>query len=151
MAASTDRKLQGRGIGGITMARYIDADELEFNVNTYLNLGGGELCYLDDVFTLISRAPTIDVQEVKHGKWIFHERTKLVPTNKLDIKEEYTNGHDCTVVDNTNVNKKIMIMKKHITVRVPVCSICGWHGDDESSVTQYCPNCGARMDGDNNA
>lgn len=58
--------------------------------------------------------PTADVQEVKHGKWIFHERTKLVPTNKLGIKEEYTNGHDCTVVDNTNVNKKIMIIKSII-------------------------------------
>lgn len=29
-----------------------------------------------------------DVQEVKHGKWKFHERTKLVPTNKVGIKEE---------------------------------------------------------------
>lgn len=93
-------------------------------------------------------APTADVQEVKHGKWIFHERTKLVPTNKLGIKEEYTNGHDCTVVDNTNVNKKIMIMKKHITVRVPVCSVCGWYGHDECDATNYCSNRGARMDGD---
>lgn len=72
---------------------------------------------------------------------------RFIPTNKLGIKEEYTNGHDCTVVDNTNVNKKIMIMKKHITVRVPVCSVCGWYGHDECDATPYCPNCGARMDG----
>lgn len=61
-------------------------------------------------------------------------------------KEEYTNGHDCTVVDNTNVNKKIMIMKKHITARVPVCSVCGWYGHDECDATPYCPNCGAKCD-----
>lgn len=93
-------------------------------------------------------APVTDVQEVKHGYWKFHERTKLVPTNKLGIKEECTNGHDCTVVDNTNVNKKIMIMKKHITVRVPVCSVCGWCGYDEYNATNYCPNCGAKCVGE---
>nr|DAL91730.1 MAG TPA: Thaumarchaeal output domain 1 [Caudoviricetes sp.] len=97
---------------------------------------------------IINEQPTADVQEVKHGYWKFHEKTKLVPANKVGIKEEYTNGHDCTVVDNTNVNKKIMIMKKHITVRVPVCSVCGWYGHDECDATPYCPNCGARMDGD---
>jgi hypothetical protein len=88
-----------------------------------------------------------DVQEVKHGEWKFHKRTKLVPSNKVSIKEEYTNGHDCTVVDNTNVNKKIMIMKKRITLKIPICSVCGWCGHDECDTTLYCPNCGARMDG----
>lgn len=88
-----------------------------------------------------------DVQEVKHGYWKFHEKTKLVPANKVGIKEEYTNGHDCTVVDNTNVNKKIMIMKKRITLKIPICSVCGWCGHDECDATPYCPNCGARMDG----
>lgn len=78
----------------------------------------------------------------------FCDCPKLVPTNKLGIKEECTNGHDCTVVDNTNVNKKIMIMKKHITVRVPVCSVCGWCGYDEYNATNYCPNCGAKCVGE---
>lgn len=88
-----------------------------------------------------------DVQEIKHGHWQFHEKTKLVPADKVGIKEEYTNGHDCTVVDNTNVNKKIMIMKKRITLKIPICSVCGWCGHDECDATPYCPNCGARMDG----
>lgn len=73
-----------------------------------------------------------------------------MPTNKVGIKEEYTNGHDCTVVDNTNVNKKIMIMKKRITLKIPICSVCGWCGHDECDTTPYCPNCGARMDGETN-
>lgn len=96
---------------------------------------------------IINEQPTADVQEVKHGYWKFHEKTKLVPANKVGIKEEYTNGHDCTVVDNTNVNKKIMIMKKRITLKIPICSVCGWCGHDECDATPYCPNCGARMDG----
>lgn len=99
----------------------------------------------DDFLELVDDEPAADVQEVKHGKWIFHKRTKLVPTNKLGIKEEYTNGHDCTVVDNTNVNKKIMIMKKRITLKIPICSVCGWRGYDEYNATPYCPNCGTRM------
>lgn len=48
---------------------------------------------------------------------------------------------------NGNVNKKIMIMKKRITLKIPICSVCGWCGHDECDATPYCPNCGARMDG----
>lgn len=91
-------------------------------------------------------APATDVQEVKHGKWIFHERTKLVPTNKLGIKEEYTNGHSCAIVDDKNVNQKVMIMMKRMTLKIPICSVCGWCGYDEYNATKYCPNCGARME-----
>lgn len=94
--------------------------------------------------------PTADVQEVKHGEWKFHKKTKLVPSNKVGIKEEYTNGHSCAIVDDKNVNQKIMIMMKRITLKIPVCSVCGWCGYDECDATPYCPSCGARMDGDNN-
>lgn len=138
------------------MARYIDADNLIDELSAacmpiYEKDITGILGDNSSIADIINEQPTADVQEARHGKWIFHEKTKLVPSNKVGIKEEYTNGHDCTVVDNTNVNKKIMIMKKHITVRVPVCSVCGWCGYDEYNATNYCPNCGARMDGDNNA
>lgn len=102
---------------------------------------------LPELADVMATVPTADVREVKHGYWKFHKRTKLVPSNKVSIKEEYTNGHDCTVVDNTNVNKKIMIMKKRITLKIPIYSVCGWCGHDECDTTLYCPNCGARMDG----
>lgn len=126
------------------MARYIKAVNAAEIISDKLGIT------LSELVDVMATVPTADVQEVKHGKWIFHERTKLVPTNKLGIKEEYTNGHDCTVVDNTNVNKKIMIMKKRITLKIPICSVCGWCGHDECDTTLYCPNCGARMDGDSN-
>lgn len=114
------------------MARYIDADLAPF----YLNKEGCKM---------INRIPTEDVQEVKHGKWIFHERTRLVSTNKVGIKEEYLSNQDCTTVNDKNVNQKIMIIKKRITVRKPMCSLCGWVEDDESGAMPYCPNCGALM------
>lgn len=122
------------------MARYIKAVNAAEIISDKLGIT------LSELVDVMATVPTADVQEVKHGKWIFHERTKLVPTNKLGIKEEYTNGHDCTVVDNTNVNKKIMIMKKRITLKIPICSVCGWCGHDECDTTLYCPNCGARME-----
>lgn len=134
------------------MARYIDADNLisELSAACMPICEKGITGILGDnssIADIINEQPTADVQEVKRGEWEFHKKTKLVPSNKVGIKEEYTNGHNCTIVDDKNVNQKIMIMKKHITVRVPVCSVCGWYGHDECDATPYCPNCGARMDG----
>ena len=133
------------------MARYINVDNLinELSAACMPIHEKGITGILGDnssIADIINEQPTADVQEVKHGYWQFHERTKLVPTNKLGIKEEYTNGHDCTVVDNTNVNKKIMIIKKRITLTIPICSVCGWCGHDECDAMPYCPNCGAKCD-----
>ena len=75
----------------------------------------------------------------KYGHWIFKERTKLVPTNKVRIKEGYH-----TVTDE-NIDKTTMILKKRVTIKRPYCSICGYFGDDESDATPYCPNCGKPM------
>ena len=134
------------------MARYIDADNLISELSAacmpiYEKGITGILGDNSSIADIINEQPTADVQEVKRGEWEFHKKTKLVPSNKVGIKEEYTNGHNCTIVDDKNVNQKIMIMKKHITVRVPVCSVCGWYGHDECDATPYCPNCGTRMDG----
>lgn len=133
------------------MSRYIDADNLINELSAacmpiYEKGITGILGDNSSIADIINEQPTTAVQEVKHGKWIFHERTKLVPTNKLGIKEEYTNGHNCTIVDDNNVHQKIMIMMKRITLKIPICSVCGWCGYDEYNATPYCPNCGARME-----
>jgi predicted Zn-ribbon and HTH transcriptional regulator len=125
------------------MSRYIDAEKLTDSIFDW-DMTMEDLYY--SLCKLVDDVPTADVQEVKHGKWIFHERTKLVPTNKLGIKEEYTNGHSCAIVDDKSVNQKIMIMMKRITLKIPVCSVCGWCGYDEYNATNYCPNCGAKCD-----
>lgn len=136
------------------MSRYIDAEKLKCSIDSETDSIFDRDMTIEELYynlcELIDDEPTADVQEVKHGYWKFHKKTKLVPSNKVGIKEEYTNGHDCTVVNNTNVNKKIMIMKKRITLKIPICSVCSWCGHDECNATPYCPNCGARMDGESN-
>lgn len=123
------------------MARYIKAVNAAEIISDKLGIT------LSELVDVMATVPTADVQEVKHGYWKFHKKTKLVPSNKVDIKEEYTNGHNCTIVDDKNVNQKIMIMMKRITLKIPICSVCGWCGYDECDATPYCPSCGARMDG----
>ncbi len=39
-----------------------------------------------------------------------------------------------------------VIMKKHITIKVPYCSVCGGRGENELDATPFCSNCGAKMD-----
>ena len=134
------------------MARYIDADNLINELSAacmpiYEKGITGILGDNSSIADIINEQPTADVQEVKHGEWKFHKKTKLVPSNKVGIKEEYTNGHSCAIVDDKNVNQKIMIMMKRITLKIPICSVCGWYGYDEYDATPYCPSCGARMDG----
>lgn len=81
------------------------------------------------------RLPAADVAPVNHGHWIFKKRTKLVSTGIAKVAEDGA----------------AVIMRKHITVKVPYCSICGERGDNEGDATPFCPNCGARMDGDTDA
>lgn len=69
---------------------------------------------------ILEKFPAADVQPVKHGKW--HSRFYF---------RESTKAYDC---------------------EMRVCSICGseWSYDAETGVSDYnyCPNCGAKMDGE---
>lgn len=135
------------------MPRLIDLDKLlEFPIRlNHYDKEHGDINFVYGIETVLEYAknlPVIDVSDInttnissiRHGKWIFKNRTKLVLTDKVGIKEGYR-----TVTD-TNVNKAVMILKKRIVVKVPYCSICGDHGDDEGDATPYCSNCGAKMD-----
>ncbi len=89
----------------------------------------------------IIKFPAADVVPVKHGKWIIRKRTKLVLTDKAAVKEGYH------LITDRNRYKAAMVLKKHIVVEAPYCSLCSYRGEDDNP-TPYCPNCGARMDGD---
>ena len=103
---------------------------------------------LKDFYVIPKDTPTVDVAPVKHGHWILTKRTKLVPTDKVGIKESFASSPiNGTFVDENNINKKAMIMKKRITIIKPKCSECGYYGYDEDDITPYCPNCGAKMNG----
>lgn len=121
----------------------IDRDDLIKNLNTF-----APGCYNALINDLIMKQPAADVAPVKHGHWILTKHTKLIPTDKIGIKESFITSRNGTLVDESNINKKAMILKKRITIIKPKCSECGHYGYDEDDITPYCPNCGAKMDED---
>lgn len=82
--------------------------------------------FIDD----INNQPAVNVVPVKYGHWIFKKRTKLVSTGIARVAED----------------KTAVIIKKHITVKIPYCSVCGDRGENELDATPFCSNCGAKMD-----
>ena len=119
------------------MAEYIEReaaiDEIEgttwYHISCQQKLVEGAACEADalykatDIYNVIKSAPTADVVEVRHGKWIENQE----PLGWCDV--------DCAE-----------------------CSVCheSWIIDEDSSIDDYecmwhyCPNCGAKMDGDTN-
>ncbi len=127
------------------MARYINLDEL---LNVIDKRNGRLPLWLDEI--LMEDCKVADVEPVCHGHWILTKRTRLIPTAKIGLKESFTTCRNGTLVDGSNINKKAMILKKRITVIKPKCSECGLYGYDEDDITPYCPNCGAKMGGEEN-
>ena len=88
------------------MTEYINRAELIENLNKFAPEHCNAL-----INHLITKQPTADVQEIKHGRWI---------SNDLG-------GYEWAYY----------------------CSECGWvDGYPFNNRHKYCPNCGARMDGD---
>ena len=78
----------------------------------------------EDIYNAIKNAPTVDAVEVVHGRW-------------LDVKETevYSPDHRCT-----------------FTHTAETCSNCkvriGFIGSKQYLYDNQCPNCGAKMDGE---
>lgn len=105
------------------MARAIDADAL---IKVFQHKSENNIFPLCLIST-IEEAPTID--PVKHGKWI--EKTWHSRGGYRYLKCECGKEH---------------CIEKPIDDIVDICSECG--KINEASFRNYCPNCGARMDGD---
>lgn len=78
--------------------------------------------HADDVIAAIAKQPTVDAVEVVHGRWI----------DKREIPSY------------SNKNIPVVECSK---CRCLFCDIINVH----SFMYHYCPNCGAKMDGDGNA
>lgn len=75
-----------------------------------------------EIMAMIDNMPTIDAEPVKHGRWIIHREEIFEP-----------NRSEC-----------------YINRPLPTeCSVCGF-AEMRASRFAFCPNCGARMDGDSN-
>lgn len=111
------------------MPRYIDADEFialyKIMANDDRNKKAAPISWshaFEEVIDDAEEMPTADVEPVRHGQWIECDYKRL----EHGMIETYPNaGYACSVC-RTGFDKKKMTYK------------------------QYCPHCGAKMDGDNN-
>ena len=101
------------------MARRINADSIKYEKSIEC-AGHGEFYEVHTVCKEdIDRMPTVDAEEVVHGRWL-----KLSPWNN------HTQSCLCLNCDSISYQKK--------------------SGVYIGKIPNYCPNCGAKMDGDGN-
>ena len=101
------------------MAEYIEREALVHHFMTKRHYLTKDLVM--DAAYEVSKFPAADVAAVVHGRWI-----------KTD------NG----VRKNINTGRAVRVYLYD-------CSVCGWHTGNQGENFNYCPNCGARMDGGN--
>ena len=119
------------------MAEYIEReaviDEIEgttwYHISCQKKLVEGAASEADalykatDIYNVIKSAPTADVVEVRHGKWIENQE----PLGWCDVDcAECSACHESWIIDEDSSIEDYE---------------CMWH---------YCPNCGAKMDGGSN-
>lgn len=90
--------------------RLIDADDLINDREIFIVIGAGDNICID--ISDIAKAPTIEAEPLKHGRWI----------------DAYP-----------DIEPNPMFM-------YGICSECGFE-QGISKYLNYCPNCGAKMDG----
>ena len=84
----------------------------------------------EEVAEAIKRIPTADVAPVRHGKWTVYDM------------------YEYKLADRTTAYEPVF-----------ACSVCGMHTEsyvredypqmpEDADFPKYCPNCGARMDGE---
>ena len=109
------------------MAEYINREALEADLNIRLTSLRDRNGYydhytngFDECVDRVENFPSANVAEVKHGKW---------------MKEDKGFGRDITTLHLMRVYKYI-------------CPLCGYNTDNQASRFNFCPNCGARMNGE---
>ena len=111
--------------------RLIDAVRYREVLDRYINAphvkmgcsySGGMSTAIGTCISFLDNQPTVDAVEVVHGRWLKTE-----------------NG----IRKNINTGEMVMAYMHD-------CSVCGWHTGNQGRNFNYCPNCGAKMDGDGN-
>ncbi len=105
------------------MAKYIDVDKLLEKITTSPFPMDAQRLYFA-MRGMVSKAPTEDVVEVKHGYWADDTRKFTVMDKYGYVREEEKGTHTCSI-----------------------CRI-GIVGLEHMN---YCPNCGAKMDAEGGA
>lgn len=105
------------------MSKYIDAEESKKILYSVMPENPALAITLQMVIELFDALPTADVEPVKHGHWIEHQKTVYLSSSP-----------------NPNPLSGITIPDYY------ECSLCGRH---EKFTPPYC-NCGAKMDEEEN-
>lgn len=114
------------------MARYIDADKAKQE----FNIGFGGVSHAVIANQIIDSIPTADVAEVKHGEWVECE---------YDYDDyEHHRCSSCNVVAYFSYKTEPMYDENYDGDMEFVCET---DVGILENLTNYCPNCGAKMDG----
>lgn len=102
------------------MPRYIDADKLRDEYYELFIHGTMAVKSVLGIFVdLLDKQPTVDVKEVKHGKWIKKTNQTLIPVTYDETGEP--------------------VLHSYIYYECNLCGKTEWHNEEP-----YC-HCGAKM------
>lgn len=108
------------------MAEYIEREAALQEIERREALAVGDKCVsIDAMKSFIKNRPAADVVPVKHGWWVQYTESEITGWNPEFAGRDPVGGY--------------------------TCSACGYEAvyscNDEYVLSDYCPNCGARMDG----
>lgn len=112
------------------MPRIIDADKLKAHYAWWNNEQKKLFDQIVDLQPTVD-IPTVDAEPVRHGHIVYRERHRI-NYGKYTGFDENGEEHTITVCEDYGSGKE------------PYCSECG--SQLAESFLNYCPNCGARMD-----
>ena len=111
-----------------------------------------EVVFFDGVMGMVDNAPAVDAEPVRHGRWeyvkkhLWH-RDKNGEVDMWYLDHGFHNGPGCEVCGlSVCEHCKPDWAEQECEVGYFVCSLCGQATKQRD--TAYCPNCGAKMDGD---
>lgn len=118
------------------MTDYIKRKDAIDEIDKWLDVVGTALIghgmsYYGELIGCIQDAPTADVAEVVRGKWIYKKRFRG-EVKTYEGEDEFGEKHRITVDERREVEE-------------PFCPVCGKLST--ADVLNYCPNCGAKLDG----
>ena len=100
------------------MAEYINRAELIENLNKFATEHYNAL-----INQLITKQPTADVQEVRHGHWILLRESEITGFNPEFAGRDPVGGYICSICKNEAI----------------------YSCNDEWVLSDFCPHCGAIM------